>query len=144
MNNKLNMPGKKTGIWMDQEKAYIISIIENQEPEIEEISSGIELRERFPGEKETATRFGEYIVGEREKKQRRQEHERVKYYKNMMNHLHDVEGIFIFGPGETKHEMAKAIKKAPMLRGKLFAVENSDQLTLNQMKAKVKEFYAEK
>lgn len=143
MNTKLNMPGKKTGIWMDQEKAYIISITGNQEPEIEEINSGIELRQRFPGEKQTATRFGEYIVGEREKKQRRQEHERVKYYKDMMDHLKDAEGIFIFGPGETKHEMAKEISKTRMLRGKLFAVENSDQLTLNQMKAKVKEFYRE-
>jgi len=144
MNTKLNMPGKKTGIWMDQEKAYIISIAGNQEPEIEEISSGIELRERFPGEKETATRFGEHIVGEREKKQRRQEHERVRYYKNMLDHLKDAEGIFVFGPGETKHEMAKEIKKTPMLRGKLFDVENSEQLTVNQMKAKVKGFYAEK
>jgi hypothetical protein len=144
MNTKLNIHGKKTGIWMDQEKAYIISIIGNHGPEIEEINSGIELRERFPGEKETATRFGEYIVGEREKKQRRQEHERAKYYKNMMNHLKDAEGIFIFGPGETKHEMAKEIQKSPILRGKLFDVENSDQLTLNQIKTKVKEFYAEK
>jgi stalled ribosome rescue protein Dom34 len=144
MNNKLNMPGKKAGIWMDQEKAYIIIMEGDHEPVIEEINSDIELRERFQGEKGTATRFGEYIVGEREKKQRRQQHERAKYYKNIINHLQDADGIFIFGPGETKHEMAKAIKKAPVLRGKLFALENSDQLTLNQMKAKVKEFFSEK
>lgn len=144
MNNKLSISEKNIGIWIDQEKAYLIKLEGDQESVIEKIDSDIELRERVAGEKETITHFGEYMVGEREKKQRRQQQERTKYFKNIMNHLQDANGIYIFGPAETKHEMAKAIQKVPHLREKLIAVENSDRLTFNQMKAKVKEIFLKK
>jgi stalled ribosome rescue protein Dom34 len=141
--NKFN-PQKKAGIWIDQEKAYIFKIKGEEEPVMEKINSGVELRNRIAGEKEEVTRFGNVILGEREKKQRRQRTERAKYYENVISHIRDADYCQIFGPGETKHQLAKAIRKDNTMKAKVLAVENSGQLTLNQMTAKVKDFFTAK
>ena len=140
LKNKLHQQ-KKAGIWIDQEKAYIFKIAGKEEPVMEKINSGIELRSRIQGDKEEVTRFGSIILGEREKKQRRQQTERAKYYKNIITHIQDADYCQIFGPGETKHELAKAIRKNNTMKEKILAVENSGRLTLNQMTAKVKNFF---
>lgn len=137
-------PQKKAGIWIDQEKAYIFTIKGKEEPVMEKIKSGVELRNRIAGEREEVTRFGKFILGEREKKQRRQRTERAKYYENIIFHLQDADYCQIFGPGETKHELAKAIGKDNTMKAKILAVENCGQLTLNQMTAKVKDFFTAK
>jgi len=135
---------KKVGIWIDQEKAYIFKIKGEEEPVMEKINSGIELRNRIRGDKEEVTRFGSFILGEREKKQRRQRAARAKYYKDITIHIHDADYCLIFGPGETKHELAKTVRKDNTMKEKISAVENSGRLTLNQMKAKVKDFFTVK
>ena len=141
--NKFN-PHIKAGIWIDQEKAYIFKIKGKEEPVMGKINSGVELRNRIAGEKEEVTRFGNAILGEREKKQRRQRTERAKYYKNIIFHIQDADYFQIFGPGETKHELAKAIRKDNTMKAKVLAVENSGRLTVNQMTAKVKDFFTSK
>lgn len=132
---------KKAGIWIDQEEAYIFKITGAEDPVMEKINSGVELRNRIHGDKENVTRFGSVILGEREKKQRRQRNERAKYYKNILSHIQDVDYCHIFGPGETKHELAKSIRKNNTMKEKILTVENSGRLTLNQMKVKVKQFF---
>jgi hypothetical protein len=134
---------KKVGIWIDQEKAFIFTLAGEAEPVMEKIKSGVETRNRTAGEREEVTRFGNFIVGEREKKQRRQRVERIKYYKNIIIRILDADYCLVFGPGETKHELAKAIRKDNSTQERVLDVKNSSRLTMNQMKAKIKEFFAE-
>jgi hypothetical protein len=140
---KIRPPEIKTGIWIDQETAYIIRVT-GDEPVIEKIKSGIESRIRIPGEGRNFARFGETYDNKEEKKQRRQQQERKKYFKEVIKHvLHD-DFLYLIGPGKGKEELNNAIEEEHGFKGKVILIETTDRLSQNQMKEKVIDFFESK
>lgn len=136
-------PEVKTGIWIDQETAYIIRLAED-EPVIEKIKSGVESRVRIPGEGKNFARFGETYVNDEEKKQRRQHQQRKKYFKEVIAHILHDDFLYLFGPGKGKEELNNAIEEERGFKGKVILIETTDRLSQNQMKEKVTEFFDSK
>ena len=54
---------KKVGIWLDSEKAYIISLINGME-KLERIESNVESRVRYEGEKKSSSRIYMIIIAQ--------------------------------------------------------------------------------
>lgn len=140
-NEKIRMPEIKVGIWLDQEKAYIIRIVGSEYPTIEKIKSNVESRVRYPGEVKAFTQFGNSLLDNQEKKQRRQRHQRHQYFKTIINSILDVDFIYLFGPSEARHELNNEIEKIHSLKEKVTAIKCTDRMSQEQMIQKVLNFF---
>ena len=132
---------KKVGIWLDQEEAYIISLAEEAKLLLERIKSDVESRIRIRGEGKVSARFGNAFIDDQEKKQRRQRHQRQRYFNKIIRMISGFDYIYLFGPGKGKEELNNAIEKEHGFIGKLITIETTDRLTENQMIAKTSEFF---
>jgi len=132
---------KKVGIWLDSEKAYIISLINGRE-KLEKIESNVESRVRYEGEKKSFSRIGGQLVNPQKKKTKRKKHQLQNYFQNILKKTKDAGDIYIFGPAEAKTGLNKEYSKHKELQSKVLRVENSGKLTENQMKAQVREVFA--
>jgi len=135
------VPQKKTGIWIDQEKAFLIRLEGDKEPIIEKIKSDVESRVRIKGEEKVFARFGNAFINDQEKKQRRQRNERKRYFDEIISRVRDDDYIFLFGPGKGKEELKNAFEKEHGMRAKVLAFETTDRLTRNQLLEKTKKYF---
>lgn len=108
---KKYLPEKKTGIWIDQEEAFLIRLEENKEPVIQHLRSDVESRVRTRGEEKVSARFGNAFIDDQEKKQRRQRRERKRYFDDIIDLVRNDDYIFLFGPGKGKEELKNAFEK---------------------------------
>ena len=131
---------KKVGIWLDNEKAYIITLINGNE-DVEKIESNVETRVRFRGETKSYSRLGGMFINPQKKKTKRKKHQLKEYFSNILSRTKDASGIYIFGPADAKTNLKKIYQKEKTFNNKLKKVEASNRLTENQMVARVKEVF---
>jgi len=131
---------KQTGIWLDKEKAVVITL-NDHEYKLKIIESDIQTKERYDGEKKKFGRFGSQFLNEETKKKRRVEEQTVKYLKRIFNDVKNVNEIVLFGPASLKRKLAELIKSDSQMSEKLKAVKTTDIMTQKQMVAWVKKFY---
>ena len=125
------------GLWLDHKQAYVIW---DGNKDITTIPSNLERRIHFSGGVRIA---GTYNQG-RDSELRhndRYEHQLNQYYTKIIARIEEAESIFIFGPGEAKIELEKALEKHKSMRDKLLKVETADNMTNAQMVAHVRKFY---
>ena len=131
---------KNVGIWLDNEKAYIITLIDGNE-NVEKIESNIETRVRIEGEKKSYSRLGGMFINPQKKKTKRKNHQLKDYFDIILKRTRDASSIYIFGPADAKTNLKKIIQQEKNLNRKLERVDASDKLTQNQMIARVKEVF---
>jgi stalled ribosome rescue protein Dom34 len=131
---------KQTGIWLDKEKAVVITLNDHGY-QLKIIESDILTKERYDGEKKKFGRFGSQYLNQETKKKRRVEEQTVKYLKRIFNDVKNVNEIVLFGPASLKRKLAELIKSDSQMSEKLKAVKTADIMTQNQMVAWVKKFY---
>lgn len=134
---------KNIGVWLDTEKAYIITI-EEKNVKVEKIESEIESRVRFKGETKAYSRFGNQFVNPATKTTHKRRHQIKHYFENITHALLGAEELYLFGPAETKVHLAKHISKEPSLKDRIRKVESEDHLSENQMVACVKNVFEQK
>ncbi|PLX46406.1 MAG: hypothetical protein C0609_00690 [Deltaproteobacteria bacterium] len=123
---------KNVGLWVDHNKAYLITL---------------------KGERETRTRFDADFDKERtasygsadrlpEKKVERRRMNQLKgWYGELVRALTSADRIYIFGPGKAKNELLIALEEEEEVASKVVGVDPADAMTENQMAAKVRSFY---
>lgn len=131
---------RQTGIWLDREKAIVITLNDHGYS-LKIIESEIETRERYHGEKKKFGRFGDQFLNDETKKKRRLEDQTNKYLKRIFNDVKNVNEIVLFGPASIKRKLAELLKSDRTTAEKLKAVKTADVMTQNQMVAWVKKFY---
>ncbi len=137
--NKVNiMNSQKTlshqvGVWIDHREAFVVF---SNEPTIKEhsISSGIEKHIRVSGHGAESAGVAE------DQRERHLEQSLDRYYDDVIEFIHDATAIFIFGPGEAKGEFKKRIEHKG-LGDRITGVEAANNLTNNQIAAKVQDFF---
>ena len=138
---KKYLPERKTGIWIDQENAFLIRLENEKEPIIQHIRSDVESRVRIKGEGKVSARFGNAFIDDQEKKQRRQQHERKHYFDEIIDMVRNDDYIFLFGPGKGKEELNNAFEKQHGIKAKVISIETTDRLTENQMVEKTLKYF---
>ncbi len=133
---------KQVGIWIDSKKAIIVSLDGQKEEKITEIDSEVENSVYHNKEGNKGTFSGSHH-GDSETKFDNGKKEEINYYlKSVMNYIKKSDYLYIFGPGETKTKLEQKIHDDKSLEKiNLKAVETSDNMTLNEIVAKVKDFY---
>lgn len=130
----------KTGIWIDGKKAIIVHLFDHTDV-VDILESEVVYRQRFPGEGKAFTRLGEYYISNEEKEEERVHHERRHYLEAVVAKLDADCDIVVFGPAQTKQELLKAMQKRPEFASKLITLKPADDMTVNQFKEKVREYF---
>lgn len=131
---------KNIGIWIDKEKAYIISskndkiTIDTIQSEIEAFNIGGGSGTKFKGGPQDVVQDSKYL--EREK------HQLKSYFREIASKIKNADTIVIFGPAKTNEKLYKELKKNYKgISVKVKAVKKADSMTINQVKALVRDFF---
>lgn len=131
---------KKTGIWLDKDKALIVTL-ENDKETLNTVMSNVEHYRphggsgtRFKGGPQDVVQDSKYL--DREKQQLKQ------YYKSLASKIKDTDALVIFGPADTNEKFSKELhKNHKHLSTKIKGVKKADSMTENQVKAWVRDFF---
>jgi hypothetical protein len=126
---------KNIGLWIDRREAIIVEFTDKGE-QIIHIKSDAEKQIRFSGgSRKDGLQTTESV---RDKKLDTQ---LGKYFDDIIARIRDAELIQIFGPGDAKNELAKQLEKDG-LKKRIVDVETVDNMTDNQIAAKVRERFS--
>ena len=131
---------KQVGIWIDKREAKIVSL-ENGKELLKTIMSDIEDFNPHGG---SGTKFkgGPQDVVQDSKYLEREKHQFTKFFKALVPSMEDANDIVIFGPAESGEKLHKELKERQLqLSRKIVSVEKADNMTDNQLKAWVRDFY---
>jgi len=132
---------KKTGIWLDKEKAHIVTL-EKEKETFETVSSNIE-HYNIHGGSGTILKGGPQDVIQDSRYLERENHQFKNYFKTIINKVNDSSAIVIFGPAQTNERFAKTLhENYNALAMKIKGVKKADSMTDNQVKAWVRDFFA--
>ena len=128
---------KYAGIWVDHEKAFLVTIMDGKET-FSSMASGVEGHIRLSGGSRSRTPYGPQDVASEKTIDERRKHGLHGYYQEIMRAIGDAKKILIFGPGEAKIELEKEMRKSKALSAKIVGVEPADKMTEKQIVAKVR------
>ena len=132
---------KKTGVWLDKNKALIVTL-ENNKESLKIIPSNVEHFHVYGG---SGTRFkgGPQDVVQDRKYLEREKHQLKKYFENIISKIKNTDALVLFGPGEAQVKLQKKISdNYKELYEKLLANEKTDSMTYNQVKAWTRDFFS--
>ncbi len=131
---------KNIGIWMDKEKAHIITVKDDNE-DMTTILSGIE-NFRIHGGSGTRFKGGPQDVVQDSKYLEREKHQFKAYFKEIIPFIKDADKVAIFGPAKAGEKFEKElIENHKEISEKLEGVFKADSMTENQTKALVREYF---
>jgi len=131
---------KKIGIWIDKREAKIVSL-ENGNEQIKTITSDLE---DFNPQGGSGTKFkgGPQDVVQDSKYLEREKHQFAEFFKALVPSMEDADTVVIFGPAQSGEKLHKELQeKHIQLCSKIISVEKVDNMTDNQLKAWVRDFY---
>ena len=131
---------KNTGVWLDKNIAYIITL-NNTKKTLKTIPSNIDDFHVHGG---SGTRFkgGPQDVVQDKKYLERERHQLSLYFKNITSEIENVDALVLFGPVETSEKFSKKLQENyPNISKKIKGVIKTDSMTENQLKAWVVNFY---
>jgi hypothetical protein len=131
---------KQTGIWLDSSKAIVVTLSGTEE-NVKEIQSDIENRIHHDSEGDQGTFMGQHHLSQERKFDERKRHQIENYVKRIIESIRNDDELYVFGPSEIKLRLKSMIEEDKQISTRLKSVETSDKMTLNQVIAKVKDFY---
>jgi len=153
---------KRVGVWIDTEKAVIISLngVEHRanvkdsqpgerigkSPKISDeickiIPSPIETKLRLPGDTKEFARFGNQHYSTEIKNMHKLKNVKHQYFKNILQGIKDVDELVLFGPSLIKKEFEAQMTKYPQIHSRLQSVESADLMTDKQMVKWVENYF---
>ena len=131
---------KHAGIWIDKDKAHIVTIDNGKEnfstiqSEIEHFKAKGGSGQRFKSGPQDVIKDSTFL--EREKQQFKQ------YFKNITNAIKDTDALVIFGPALTGQKFKKELSEGyKNLDTKVKDVVKTDSMTNNQVIAWVRDYF---
>ncbi|SHJ35700.1 hypothetical protein [Pseudozobellia thermophila] len=135
---------KRIGIWMDKEKAHIVSI-EGEQERFETIPSELDFFKPSGGSGTKSAKWGPQDVVQDSKYLEKEKHQLKRYFNKLAEALGDAEAIALFGPADTSEKFSKELKtNHKNLAAKLKTVAKADSMTDNQIRALVREYFEDK
>ncbi len=126
---KQNHEKKEAGIWMDNNKAFIISRPADNNSAEFAINEKIEAT-HYHGEK------GEHASMNAEPQNL------AKYHKTISKSILDYDHILVFGPGKAQEQLVNFLREDAHFNAKQLTLEAAQHMTDHQLVAKVRDFFA--
>lgn len=132
---------KKVGIWLDKEKAQVITL-ENGNETLSIIPSNIE-HYRIHGGSGTRLKGGPQDVVQDSKYLEREKHQTKRYFNEIIETLKDVDRLVLFGPADMDRKLKKELELFHKeLDSKVELVEKADSMTQNQTIALIRDAFS--
>ncbi len=131
---------KKIGIWLDKEKAHVVTL-KNDTENFETIFSELDF---FHPKGGSGTKFkgGPQDVVQDSRYLERENHQLKKYFHAIAEEVLDTDILVLFGPAEANEKLRKELELSyPQLAAKIKTMVKADSMTDNQVKALVRDFY---
>ncbi|WP_028892225.1 hypothetical protein [Tenacibaculum sp. 47A_GOM-205m] len=131
---------KNVGVWLDKEKAFVVTI-ENGTEDMKTIESNIETFHIHGG---SGTRFkgGPQDVVQDSKYLEREKHQTKRYFNKLAEEVNSADSLAIFGPAETFEKFKKELESSHQeLDARVKKVQRVDSMTDNQVKALIRDFF---
>lgn len=123
------------GIWMDHAKAMIINVDADGGRTSHEIHSEVPPNHQGEGSE------GEHLTLVSHNANEIREHEVHAFMKQIIGHLKNATEILIYGPGNAKFELKKAIEHEKSIAHAIKACETTDKLTEDELMALVRKAF---
>ena len=134
---------KKIGIWLDKEKAHVVTLNESRE-KFDTIISELDFFNPKGGSG-TKQKGGPQDVVQDSKYLEREKQQLKKYFQRIIQKVKGVDMLALFGPAQTNEKLRKELEQSyPQLAAKVKTVVKADSMTHNQVKALVRDFYKRK
>ena len=142
VQSKFNLKKRSTGVWLDKEKAIIVTL-HNGDISVNTLLSNVE-HFHVSGGSGTRLKGGPQDVIQDSKYLEREKLQLKTYFKNLATEIKDVDALVLFGPAEIKDKFNKELNASYKdLSAKVKDVVTADSMTKRQVKAWVKAFYKE-
>jgi hypothetical protein len=133
--DKEHIMKKNIGLWIDHREAVIVELTDKGE-QITRIKSDAEKQIRFEGgSRKDGLQTTEAVRG------KKLDTHLDKYFDEIVAHIRDADSIQIFGPGDAKNKLSKQLEKDG-LKERTLEIETMDNMTDNQIAAKVRERFS--
>jgi len=134
---------KKIGIWLDKEKAHVVTL-ENNSEYFETISSELDFFNPKGGSG-TRQKGGPQDVIQDSRYLEREKQQLKKYFHTIAERVKNADTLAFFGPAQTNEKLRKELELSfPELAAKVKAAVKADSMTDNQTVALVRDFYKTK
>ena len=131
---------KNVGVWLDKEKAFVVTI-ENGTEDMKTIESNIETF-RIHGGSGTRFKGGPQDVVQDSKYLEREKHQTKRYFNKLAEEVNSADSLAIFGPAETFEKFKKELESSHQeLDARVKKVQRVDSMTDNQVKALIRDFF---
>ena len=131
---------KNTGIWLDKDKALLVTI-DNGVETFNTITSNME-HYNIRGGSGTRQKGGPQDVVQDRKYLEREKQQLKKYFKAIATHVDDTNALVIFGPADTNEKFSKELhENYKSLSAKIKGIKKADSMSDNQVKALVRDFF---
>jgi hypothetical protein len=121
----------QTGIWIDHEKAVIVTI-SGGDVSVKTLVSDVGPHTHYAGSQEG---------GGEKKYEERHSQALDGYYDEVISQLGEPDALLLIGPGEAKLQLKHRLGRSHVLSERIVAVEGADKLTEPQIVATVKKHY---
>ena len=129
------------GIWLDHRDAYLIWAGADGVTQLQHAQADYEESRKRPG---GALAGGTGVHGgipphaDIEDKRRQQ---KKRFYADLFKDVRKAECVYLFGPGQAKRELAKALEGHKDFTGTIAGVGSAEKMTMPQMAAQVRDFF---
>ena len=132
---------KKIGVWIDKREAKIVTLAAENET-LHTVPSNVE-DYHVKGGSGTRLKGGPQDVVQDRKYLEREKHQLRVFFRNVVAEIDDADELLIFGPAQVPQKLEKELVEIyPQLSEKVRGVEKADSMTENQVKAWVRDFFA--
>ncbi len=131
---------KNTGIWIDSREARIVQVVDGRQISLNQMFSGLNMRERFEGETSGKVKRG--FTGFDYERQQRNRHDQSlrQFCQAVARVVGTSDYVYLLGPAQTKLILEKELK-ASNSNGRILGVEACDKLSDNKLIEKVKGYF---
>jgi len=116
------------GVWLDNDKAIIITHTQGGDNSDYAILEKVKAREAHSGGSEHSINNAK-------------QSDTLKYFKTLAGQLSTYDEILIFGPGKSQEQFQHHLQQDAQFKNKHISIDSSEHLTDPQMIAKVRDFF---
>lgn len=127
---------KEVGVWIDNRKAVIVTIV-NEAASIQEIRSNMEKQARASSAATSKAKKDAPELTPQVGDEGQVENPLGRYVEGVISFIRDADDIWILGPGDTKRELEKSLRDAG-LGEKIVGVATVGKMTDAQLTVKVR------
>lgn len=134
--------GENIGIWIDDEKAVIVSTVE-EAAGLDFVGSGYWTPDfAIGGLGEEGDLEVKVIESAKTGENALTPAERFQYYEKVVECLATAKYVFIFGPGQAKRDLRREILRSEKTSARVVGTHPAEEMTLNQIIVKVRRYFA--